>query len=535
MQGMRHRAARIANFAPLVALELVLAVGPSGCHVDLLNHYEFTCTDSTDCMTGYMCVPSRRACVKAATTEPGDVLSPSSDPGAGGPSDVHASSSNIPDGGILTRTKSDTQPPLDAAGTDSGSMPVGLVVTPSAVKFGAKLVGQLNSLSVELANTSGAELRIHRIELEAGSSPTFSLDFKSLPGHGDGSAPSLGSPVIFKSGDKATVTVRFVPAKLTPLDAKGVPVPEVGSVRIESSGPEPVITVPVSGIGAEKECPTAVVVIKEGEKVIPQTNLHLFGDQSFAPTGAVVKWQWAAKQPPGSASVFVPSSAFPNPTFECNVAGNYQFQLDVWSAEGIKSCVRAEVSVVVIPDEAIHVELVWNTPNDPDQTDQGPEAGSDFDLHFVHEQKAVGDFDVDKDGVPDPWFDQPYDAFWFNAHPNWGGLDPSADDDPSLDRDDTDGAGPENLNLNVPENGAVYRIGVHYWHSHSYGKSFATLRVYIYSNLVWEVGDVSLEEKCLWDAVRIDWPTAKVTAVPNPKGAGPRITCPYVNPYFNQQ
>ncbi len=57
---------------------------------------------------------------------------------------------------------------------------------------------------------------------------------------------------------------------------------------------------------------------------------------------------------------------------------------------------------------------------------------------------------MDGDGSPDGWFDQPFDCFWFNAHPEWGSFDPTYSDDPDLYRDDTDGAGDKRVP--VPNN-----------------------------------------------------------------------------------
>jgi hypothetical protein len=167
--------------------------------------------------------------------------------------------------------------------------------------------------------------------------------------------------------------------------------------------------------------------------------------------------------------------------------------------------VPAEVEVFVNPDEAIHIELLWNTANDPDQTDNGPIAGADLDLHFAH-PLAVGGFDGDGDGQPDGWFDLPFDTFWYNEQPNWGSIDPAVDDDPSLDRDDTDGAGPENVNLNIPENNTRYKVGVHYWKDHGFGPSFVTVRVFIFGVLVFELTDVELVNHDMWTVTHIEWP-----------------------------
>jgi hypothetical protein len=214
-----------------------------------------------------------------------------------------------------------------------------------------------------------------------------------------------------------------------------------------------------------------------------------------------------------------------------NVAGQYTFNLRVWDADGEQSCIDAEYIVQVNPDEAIHIELLWDTPNDPNQTDEGPEAGADLDLHFLH-PFATGQ-DVDGDGVLDGWFDQPFDCFWFNAHPNWGSLDPMVDDDPGLDRDDTDGAGPENVNLNIPEEGLTYRIGVHYWNDHGFGSSMATVRVYVYGELVFSASNVELVNHDLWEVATLEWLSGKVEPI---LGAGGtyKIIPNYQHPYFSE-
>ena len=284
--------------------------------------------------------------------------------------------------------------------------------------------------------------------------------------------------------------------------------------------------------GAEvgPECPTAIIKCDEGDEVIPQTVLHLYGDESYADGGEIVEWKWDVDQPAGSQSVFEPSYTFPNPTFETNVAGVYTFYLLVRDQFDTPSCFPANYEVVVIPDEAIHIELLWHTPEDPDETDKGPEAGSDVDLHFLHPWAAGPD--IDEDGAPDGWFDIPFDCFWFNGHPNWGSYDPAVNDDPGLDRDDTDGAGPENINLDIPEN-VTYRVGVHYWNDHGYGAAYATVRVYLSAKLVFEVVDVMLVDSDMWEVATVEWPSGKVHVVTNEDGAY-KITPQYQNPYFFQ-
>ena len=145
----------------------------------------------------------------------------------------------------------------------------------------------------------------------------------------------------------------------------------------------------------------------------------------------------------------------------------------------------------------------------PDERDTGPFAGSDVDLHVMHPDapSSPGASDRDGDGRPDPYFDQPYDCYWGNPQPDWG--TPGDDGDPGLDRDDTDGAGPEIVNLRQPEEGAAYRIAVHYGSDHGYGASLATVRLYVGGELVEEIASVGLDEYDLWCVGAVHWPSGR--------------------------
>jgi hypothetical protein len=274
----------------------------------------------------------------------------------------------------------------------------------------------------------------------------------------------------------------------------------------------------------------AGVQVEEGEEVIPQTVLHLHGENSYANVGAITKYAWSVEQPALSTSLFVPTASYPSPTFEANTAGKYVFHLDVWNEYGQKSCFTAEATVFVVPDEAIHVELLWKSPGDPNPDDVGPSAGTDLDLHFAHPNASQSD--LDGDGSNDPWFDPTWDTFWFYPLQNWGSVS-SNDDNPSLDRDDVDSGGPENINLGQPEDGKTYALGVNYWDDHGFGNAFATVRVYVFSQLVFEVSDVALVDHDLWWVADLAWPAGVVSPKLQPNG-GDWLTHDYHHPLFYQ-
>lgn len=414
---------------------------------------------------------------------------------------------------------------------------------------------------VRITNCGGADLIIDRIKVTVGvGGGEFDLDFSIA----QAKAPALGitgptpaSPLRLKTNAFTHVAVRYRPQSPAALDpATKLPMADTAQLSVIGHDPGVVGTLPLSGFGMMQCCPKAKIVCKEGTEAIPQTMLHLSAEQSLPGCNApIVKYQWTAKQPAGSSQVFEPGATSVETTFTANAAGAYTICLEVWDANGVKSCNPACLEILILPEEAIHVELLWDTPNDPNQSDTGPGAGADLDLHFAHPEASGPD--IDCDGKDDPWFSNPYDTFWFNPNPNWGSASPAVNDDPSMDLDDTDGAGPENLNLDVPEgspsNPVAYSVGVHYWNDNGFGTSFATVNIYIMGVLMAQFDKVELKPLDMWNVGRINWPNtasggslAAVEACYQTPGAAPCggfgkawqptgapcVTPCYVNPSF---
>ena len=278
--------------------------------------------------------------------------------------------------------------------------------------------------------------------------------------------------------------------------------------------------------------PMPVITVQEGLQVGPLTTLHLSASQSVpVPGSAIDAWEWTLEGPAGSVTTFWPSASVQSPTLEANVAGTYTFRLTVHQGQ-LVSATPAEATVTVVPSDTIHVELTWETPNDPDPTDTGAEAGSDMDLHFTHPlaPARTDNTDLDGDGEADPYFDTLYDCYWFNPQPHWGAN--ATADDPSLDRDDTDGAGPEVISLTTPELNAVYRVAVHYWRDHGYGHSLATVRVRLNGTLAFERTGIELASRDLWCVADINATAGTVTGLTAPAGSGDWIVHNYVHPDF---
>lgn len=266
-----------------------------------------------------------------------------------------------------------------------------------------------------------------------------------------------------------------------------------------------------------------IAVIDEGAHtgttevtVEPQTLLRLDGSQSRD----AVSFAWrVASAPTGSVSTFRPSASVASPIFEVNIAGTYVFELVVTDADGQRSA-PVYFTARVVSSAGLHIELIWRTPLDPDESDEGGDqiyqsAGSDVDLHL----KVGGDaFN---------WFDRDHDCFW--SAPNY----PFAGGDAGpglirLDRDDTDGGGPENINVDEPAPG-IYDIGVHYWDDWGYGAALATVRIYLDGELAAEWSEVELKHHDLWRPFRIAYPEGTITELFSPDG-GPNLYPSYPIP-----
>ena len=375
---------------------------------------------------------------------------------------------------------------------------------PPRLDFGGKPVAQASRLEVELESCGDRSVEIGTIALVDDGGGVFAIDLSAVT-----------PPLTVAAGERVAVPVTYVPEYIAAIGSDGQPVRDRGRLRVTSNAYLEALEVELSGFGGGCCCPVATIEAAEGHELVVQSVLHLSGAGSSVEGAAVARWEWSVVQPSGSVSAFVPSAADPAPTFAVNVIGTYIFRLDVYDADGQKSCAPAEYIVEVTSPDALHVELIWRTPGDADETDEGSSAtssvGSDLDLHFLY-PFAVRFFDVD------------YDCYWLTPELEW--LPPGPDGNPRLDRDDRDGGGPENLNMRAPEAGASYRVGVHYFNDWGFGDAYATVRVYIEGVLRDQWSDVLIRGAELWESHTIAWPSGKVTRATGPDG-GPNITPGY--------
>lgn len=362
-----------------------------------------------------------------------------------------------------------------------------LRVNPNPVNFGEAPIDYTSESLVTLTNGGELPLDIYAIRLDRTRTPA-EFDLLGVP-----DLPLVLDPEAF-----STLSVTY-----TPTEERS----HVGVMQVEHAdgvGGRTTTEVVVAGLGVPYQCPLAIArafVQEDAENrfgteidwAIPLQTLVLDGSNSTNPGGGdIVDYTWEiVSRPEGAVNGLRPLSSDPDNDairqYFLPLAGTYEFRLTVADEVGyLDACEGATVRVVVTPQEAIAIELIWTNPDDLDEDDG---EGADVDLHFV---KLVN-----------PWFSSTWDTYFSNPTPDW------APELPSLDRDDTDGAGPEIIQLDNPDTGNCYAIGVHYF-TRTFGTAYPTVRIYVDGVRRAEFVGVLESADDFWDVARIHWPSRTI-------------------------
>lgn len=163
--------------------------------------------------------------------------------------------------------------------------------------------------------------------------------------------------------------------------------------------------------------------------------------------GTIVSAGWTLRSQPMGAASSPPSPAnSARASFTPQLAGEYTLELSVRDDDGnVATCTTL---VRAIATEGLRIEVFWNTD------------GTDMDTHLM---RPGGE----------RWFSDD-DCYYGNCQGGRLSWPPSGtEDDPSLDIDDVDGFGPENINVESPIDG-TYRVAIDAFR----GAANTTVRVY---------------------------------------------------------
>jgi len=419
--------------------------------------------------------------------------------------------------GLVVFVSNDRIPERTVEVRANGATPC-INVVPGTLEFGAALIGRDNRRRVTIESCGGEALRLEAIELVDDGGGVFALDDDTLPPL-PSQLPALDRTVEPPVAPSRGITVLFTP------DSEEA---SAGMVVITTNDPAvPMVEVPLIGRGTLNDCPEARVTESE-YIVLPLDIVTLDASNSVDadwPAWRQLRYEWTViSRPQGSTAVPVeqfhnplrpadggPPDSVETPTaqFFVDLTGEYIIELRVVdNLEAVAPsdvCEQppAQVRILAEPDEDIHVQMVWDTPGD-DTAPVNPQTdadGTDVDLWFLHPNAQS-------------WSDISRRCYYGNSSPDWGVLG-QVDDNPSLDIDDVNGAGPENINLNNPENtqmlGSAYRVGAHYYRSFreaglgDYGPSLVTMRIYLGGALAFEADRELIDTEDFWEVASIVW------------------------------
>ena len=172
----------------------------------------------------------------------------------------------------------------------------------------------------------------------------------------------------------------------------------------------------------------------------PVSIITLNGAQSYDPSGEHLTYRWEKVSGPVGSTAMPRTPTSANSNYFIDLAGEHKIKLTVTNESG-KSA-SCEVTAVGITSNALHIELFWDKDGD-------------LDLHLK------------KFGTPDSdWGSILNDCYWNNLCKSDNGLEwgeSGTMNNPRLDRDDMQGRGPENINIDFPAitpEDEYYLIGV---------------------------------------------------------------------------
>jgi hypothetical protein len=164
-------------------------------------------------------------------------------------------------------------------------------------------------------------------------------------------------------------------------------------------------------------CRSIPIAVAQGDRVPVRTRLDVPPALATGEADDGLAFAWEIDGPPGGCHVFLPNASMADPIVSLHQHGVDTLRL--FAADGVdpKACQPTETTVTTYAEATLHIELMWETPSDTDKCNDGPRAGSDLDIHFAH-PSAMTDYDGNGDGVGEPWFDRPRDAYDRNSTPN---------------------------------------------------------------------------------------------------------------------
>jgi hypothetical protein len=371
--------------------------------------------------------------------------------------------------GVARIYSNDPSSPSYDVGLVSASDYCHIEADPPSYDFGTVMLGQAEQTTIALTNAGTAPCTITGLSVEDGQ---FTV------------TPAKKVPFSMAPGVSTQVDVLYLPDTEDPVET---------NLEVVSNAFDSPTLVGLSSDGPGSR-PIAICSVDPD-----QISLHTgstatwIGAESYDPSGLdITSYDWRLISIPAGSTATMPSGSGPNRSgFYPDLVGTYMGQLVVTNEDGFSSApCTATLDGVTLQD--LWIEMYWTHALD------------DMDLHLV---RPVSDAEGSLRTRNDCYFSDCIDADL-----DWGAHGESADD-PSLDLDDINGVGPENINVESPEDG-VFTVYVHDYPESVYdGENDVTVTVYIGGVAVWTATRNVDAEGFFEPYCEIDWPSGRVTSL----------------------
>ncbi len=337
-----------------------------------------------------------------------------------------------------------------------------LTITPDPLDFGSVLAGQEETLTLTLTSSGDSPVTFSGFEITGSEFTAVSAQTwpQSLP---PGGVTTMDVTLIATSGGTISETITV----------------DVDSPGYDASA-ELRATVGEGG-------PIAVCDVSPDEVQPNRDTADWIGRESYDTDGyTITTWDWTLISQPGGSTAFMPPGSADRNDFAPDLAGEYVGQLIVKNELGVESdpCLA---TLTATPIENMWIQMYWT------------HSGDDMDLHLL---------------APGGTLESRSDCYYANCV---GGLDwgTSGDtsDDPALDMDDIPGTGPENINIDYPENG-TFTVYVHDYPGSTYqNANDVTVVIYLGGTQVWTDTRSISGENSYNAFAEIEWPSGTVNTL----------------------
>jgi hypothetical protein len=277
------------------------------------------------------------------------------------------------------------------------------------------------------------------------------LDVSLVAVLGEGFSADAVPALSLEPGERHPVEITFAPSFEQAYS---------GEIWAESNTPAGSTKADLRGTALEK--PVAVCTASPTEPYALYDIVTFDGSESYVPDGGeVVGYEWALIARPDGSAVSMPAGSGPIRTgLVPDMVGDYTAELVVTSDSGEASD-PCYTTVSAIPSQDLWVEMYWDHAQD------------DMDLHLLAPGGSLlGGTDC-------------YYSNCVGRSLEWGVA--GVEDNPTLDIDDIPGTGPENINIQEPEQD-VYTVVVHDYTGSTpdyYSDNNVTVNIYLSGERVW--------------------------------------------------